>query len=64
MFSADIFYTIFAPVLHSDPLSVGLQYRRKILRVGGSRDAMEALVELLGREPISEPFLKSFGLIK
>lgn len=62
VFSADMFYTIFAPTLLSDPSTPGLKYRKSILRVGGSRDGMDSLVEFLGREPIPEPFLKSLGL--
>lgn len=63
VFSADMFYTVFAPKLTADPLGPGLKYRKSILRVGGSRDGMDSLVEFLGREPIPEPFLKSLGLL-
>lgn len=62
VFSADMFYTVFAPCLVDDPAGPGLKYRNSILRVGGSRDGMDSLVEFLGREPIPEPFLKSLGL--
>lgn len=63
VFSADMFYTVFASKLVSDPSGPGLKYRKSILRVGGSRDGMDSLVEFLGREPIPEPFLKSLGLM-
>lgn len=62
VFSADMFYTVFAPCLVNDPAGPGLKYRQSILRVGGSRDGMESLIEFLGREPVPEPFLKSLGL--
>lgn len=62
VFSADMFYTVFAPNLLTDPATPGLKYRKSILRVGGSRDGMDSLVEFLGRQPIPEPFLKSLGL--
>ena len=62
VFSADMFYTVFAPILLADPATPGFKYRKSILRVGGSRDGMESLVEFLGREPVPEPFLKSLGL--
>jgi Zn-dependent oligopeptidase len=63
VFSADMFYTRFASHLDSKPSVPGLQYRKSILRVGGSRDGMDSLKEFLGREPIPEPFLKSLGLM-
>jgi thimet oligopeptidase len=40
----------------------GMSYRKEILSVGGSRDALDSLVAFLGREPIPEPFLVSKGL--
>lgn len=63
VFSADMFYTVFAPCLVDKPEAPGLKYRKEILRVGGSRDGMESLIKFLGREPIPEPFLKSLGLM-
>lgn len=62
VFSADMFYTVFAPCLVDNPGASGMKYRKEILRVGGSRDGMKSLVEFLEREPIPEPFLKSLGL--
>lgn len=41
----------------------GKKYRREILAVGGSRDAMDSLVKFLGRAPNSEAFLKRKGLL-
>lgn len=63
VFSADMFYTVFEKeLINGNPELPGLKYRKCILRVGGSRDGMDSLVEFLGREPIPEPFLKSLGL--
>ncbi len=42
--------------------AAGADYRREILRPGGSRDAMDSLVAFLGRAPSSDPFLRSKGL--
>ena len=62
VFSADMFYSVFEPKLLNEPSTPGLKYRKSILRVGGSRDGMDSLIEFLGREPIPDPFLKSLGL--
>ena len=43
-------------------LSVGMDYRKKILERGGSKDAMELLVDFLGREPTEDAFLVAKGL--
>ena len=61
VFSADMFYSRFLPVLDA-PGTVGDQYRREILQPGGSRDGMVSLKAFLGREPVQEPFLRSLGL--
>jgi Zn-dependent oligopeptidase len=42
--------------------TVGKDYRQKILARGGSLDAMELLVDFLGRKPNEEAFLKAKGL--
>ena len=44
-----------------DP-AAGLEYRRKILEPGGTRDAAELLKDFLGREPRKDAFLKLLGL--
>ncbi len=40
----------------------GADFRREILEVGGSRDAMEAFIAFRGREPSIEPLLRHHGL--
>ena len=38
------------------------RFRRSILAVGGSRDAMDAFVDFRGREPRLEPLLRQTGI--
>lgn len=60
VFALDIYFSLFA----DDPLNVenGVRYRDTILRRGGSRDTMDNLIELLGREPNAEAFTKELGI--
>ncbi|PCH91932.1 MAG: hypothetical protein COB85_08670 [Bacteroidetes bacterium] len=41
---------------------VGMQYRRKVLEPTGSGDALELVIDFLGREPNNEALLKDLGL--
>ncbi|MDE0674923.1 MAG: M3 family metallopeptidase [bacterium] len=41
---------------------VGMDYRREVLEVGGSRDAIETLRSFLGREPDNGTFLRKLGI--
>lgn len=41
---------------------VGMEYRKKILEVGSSRDEMESVKDFLGREPNNAAFLEELGL--
>lgn len=62
VYAEDMFETVFGSSSGSviDPVA-GASYRKEILEVGGSRDAMDSLCALLGREPSTEAFLKAKG---
>jgi len=62
VFSADLFKE-FEKVGVLNP-EMGKRYRDKILAPAGTRDAMDLLVDFLGREPHQEAFLIHIGLMK
>ncbi len=47
-----------------DPMNseVAMEYRKKVLSKGGSRDALSMVTDFLGREPNAAAFLKHLGL--
>ena len=41
---------------------VGMEYRRKVLEPGGTKDAYDLLHDFLGREPRNDAFLRKLGI--
>eukprot|EP00483_Globobulimina_turgida_P013622 UN13648 len=64
VYSADMFHSVFCANGDDSLLDAtnGMNYKRKILQVGGSRDGIESLRDFLGREPNNKAFLKDKGL--
>ncbi|CAH8537543.1 unnamed protein product [Schistosoma haematobium] len=60
VYSTDMFESRFQCAMDSGCLSksVGRDYREKILRPGGSKDAADMLKDFLGREPNDDAFFK------
>eukprot|EP00488_Nonionellina_sp_1-RS-2012_P001075 TRINITY_DN1701_c0_g1_i1.p1 TRINITY_DN1701_c0_g1~~TRINITY_DN1701_c0_g1_i1.p1 ORF type:complete len:201 (+),score=78.26 TRINITY_DN1701_c0_g1_i1:217-819(+) len=60
VYSADMFDAVFCAKGDESLMDAknGLEYRRKILEVGGSRDAIDSLKDFLGRLPNNNAFLK------
>lgn len=61
VFAADMYYTLFK----ADPMNStnGKRYRDIVLGRGGSKDALDLLQELLGREPTNQAFLEELGIL-
>uniref|UniRef100_A0A3Q0KDU1 Thimet oligopeptidase (M03 family) n=1 Tax=Schistosoma mansoni TaxID=6183 RepID=A0A3Q0KDU1_SCHMA len=66
VYSIDIFESRFQCAMDGGCLSksVGRDYREKILRPGGSKDAADMLKDFLGREPNDNAFFKLLKLIR
>ncbi|XP_015924922.1 thimet oligopeptidase isoform X2 [Parasteatoda tepidariorum] len=62
VYSLDMFDTRFKQGNNVLNPTVGMDYRRKILQPGGTKDATEMLQDFLGRKPSNEAFLRSKGL--
>lgn len=60
VFSMDMYSSRFKNA--TDRNKVGLDYRREILEVGGTRGFMDSLTAFLGRKPNNEAFLEDMGL--
>ncbi|VDO80564.1 unnamed protein product [Schistosoma mattheei] len=60
VYSTDMFESRFQCAMDGGCLSksVGRDYREKILRPGGSKDAADMLKDFLGREPNDDAFFK------
>ena len=60
VYSSDMFFSKFEN--HELDPEIGARYRDTVLRPGDSKDAIDLLVEFLGREPNNVAFLRELGL--
>jgi len=62
VYSSDMFATMFAGNKLLQPDASGMEYRKKILEPGGTRDAIDMISDFLGRKPESNAFMEELGL--
>jgi len=62
VYSSDMFSTKFGGHMLLQPGASGLEYRKKILEPGGTRDAADMIFDFLGRDPKNDAFMEELGL--